>query len=56
MEPGDYTELARAILTLRRNPELCEKLGKNGLLAVTNEASIGAIGKKMKAILKLATL
>ena len=51
VKPGDYTQLAKAILLLKENPNLARKLGKNGMVFVMKNLTIGAIGAKMKSVL-----
>jgi glycosyltransferase involved in cell wall biosynthesis len=50
--PGDYEALARAVIELKTNHLLGEIMGKNGRLFVENEASIEAVGSRMKLILR----
>jgi glycosyltransferase involved in cell wall biosynthesis len=51
VDPGDYKELANAIITLKENVALSEKMGKNGCIFVKSEASIEMTGLKMKQVL-----
>jgi len=53
VKPGDYEALARAILKLKENPSLALIMGRNGRKYVEKEASIEAIGLKMKKIFKI---
>jgi glycosyltransferase involved in cell wall biosynthesis len=53
VKPGDYEALAKAVLYLRNNPDLARELGKNGRKYVEKEASIDAVGLKIKEIFKL---
>ena len=50
-KPGDYIQLAKVILLLKENPDLARKLGKNGMVFVMKNLTIGAIGAKMKNVL-----
>lgn len=52
VKPGDYKGIAEAVLILRINPEMAKTLGNNGRKYVEKEASIEAIGAKMKQTLK----
>jgi glycosyltransferase involved in cell wall biosynthesis len=52
MKPGDYEALAKAIIWLKENPKLALEMGENGRRYVEKEASIKAIGSKMKQILQ----
>ena len=54
VDPGDYKKLANTIITLKENKALSEKMGQNGCTFVKNEASIEAIGLKMKQQLTAA--
>jgi glycosyltransferase involved in cell wall biosynthesis len=50
--PGDYAGLAQAVIKLKTDHATSSELGKNGRKFVENEASIYAIGSKMKKILE----
>ncbi len=50
VDPGDSEALAKAVLKLKQNPALARAMGENGRKYVENEASIEAIGSKMKEI------
>jgi len=52
VKPGDYEALAKAIIWLKENPKLSLEMGENGRRYVEKEASIEAIGSKMKQILQ----
>jgi len=52
VEPGDYEGLAKAVLYLRENQGVAEKLGASGRRYVENSLSIERIGLKMKSIFK----
>jgi len=52
VKPGDHEELAKVILYLKNNAEVCRKLGENGRKYVEENASIDKIGLKMKHVLK----
>jgi glycosyltransferase involved in cell wall biosynthesis len=52
VKPGDYEALAKAIIWLKENPKLALEMGENGRRYVEKEASIEAIGSKMKQILQ----
>jgi len=54
VEPGNFGEFAEAILKLKQNPELSRMLGDNGRKYVESEASIEAIGKRLRKILEIA--
>jgi colanic acid biosynthesis glycosyl transferase WcaI len=47
---GDSAALVNAVLELKNNPESCQIYGRNGRMWVEKEASILAIGLKMKKI------
>ncbi len=49
--PGDYEALAKAVIELKENPRLARMMGENGRKFVEYEASIEAIGSKMKKLL-----
>jgi colanic acid biosynthesis glycosyl transferase WcaI len=51
VKPGDYAALAKAIVNLKENPKLAQSMGENGRKYVECEASLEAIGSKMKDIL-----
>ena len=53
VKPGDYEALAKAVLELKKNPDLAVMMGENGRKYVEKEASIEAIGSKMKEIFEL---
>jgi glycosyltransferase involved in cell wall biosynthesis len=48
--PGDSKTLARMVLVLKRNLELCKTMGENGRKYVEREASIESIGSRTKEI------
>jgi len=48
--PGDYKSLAEAILYLKENRDIAEKLGKNGRKYIENNMSISKIGLRMREI------
>jgi glycosyltransferase involved in cell wall biosynthesis len=48
--PGDYEAFAKAVIELKENPKLARMMGANGRKYVKNEASIEAVGLKMKEI------
>lgn len=50
VKPGDFEALARAVIYLRKNPEIAQNMGNNGRKYVEHEASIEAVGSKMKEI------
>ncbi|MCK4434070.1 glycosyltransferase family 1 protein, partial [Candidatus Bathyarchaeota archaeon] len=52
VEPGDYEALAEAVLYLRENHDVAEKLGESGRRFVENKLSIEKIGLKMKDVFK----
>jgi len=50
VKPGDEEALTRAVFYLMKNPEIAQNMGENGRKYVEHEASIEAIGSKMKEI------
>jgi len=48
--PGDYKALAEAVIGLKEDSQLAQMMGKNGRKCVETEASIEAVGLKMKGI------
>ena len=50
VKPGDYEALAKAVLYLRENRDVAEKLGASGRRYVENNLSIEKIGLKMMAV------
>jgi glycosyltransferase involved in cell wall biosynthesis len=50
VDPGDSEGLARAVLNLKEDPVLARVMGENGRKYVEKEASITAIGVKLKDI------
>jgi len=52
VKPGDYEDLAKAVLSLRENRDVAKKLGKSGRQYVENNLSIEKIGSKMATIFK----
>jgi len=53
--PGDYEALAKAVIELKENPRLAQLMGENGRKYVETEASIEAVGLKMKEIFETLT-
>ena len=53
VNPGDSESLAKAILKLKQNPTLAQKMGENGRKYVETEASIEAVGDIMKEIFQV---
>jgi len=53
VKPGDYEALAKAVIQLKENPELAWEMGENGRKYVEKEASIEAVGLKMKGLFEL---
>jgi len=53
--PGDYEALAKAVIELKENPKLARMMGENGRKYVETEASIEAVGLKMKEIFETLT-
>jgi colanic acid biosynthesis glycosyl transferase WcaI len=49
VKPGDHEALAKALLFLKENPSIADKLGKAGRHHVENNLSLEKIGLKMKA-------
>jgi glycosyltransferase involved in cell wall biosynthesis len=52
VKPGDYRALANAILYLKDNPEVAERLGVSGRNYVVENLSIGSIGQEMVNVLQ----
>jgi len=50
VKPGDYEALAKAVLYLRENRDVAEKLGASGRRYVENNLSIEKIGLKMMTV------
>jgi glycosyltransferase involved in cell wall biosynthesis len=48
--PGDYAALAKAVISLKENSKLARTMGENGRKYVETEASVEAVGLKMKEI------
>ena len=55
VKPGDYEALAKAILYLRENRSIAERLGDSGRRYVENNLSIEKIGLKMKKLFEKLT-
>lgn len=55
VKPGDYKAIASTVIYLSKNPNLANRLGKNGRNYVVNKLSLNAIGLEMKVILKNLT-
>jgi glycosyltransferase involved in cell wall biosynthesis len=53
--PGDYLALSEAVIELKRNSEMARMMGENGRKYVESEASIEAVGLKMKEIFETLT-
>jgi len=53
--PGDYEALAKAVISLKENPGLARMMGENGRKYVETEASIEAVGLRMKEIFETLT-
>jgi glycosyltransferase involved in cell wall biosynthesis len=53
--PGDYEALAKAVICLKENSELARIMGENGRKYVESEASIEAVGLRMKEIFESLT-
>jgi glycosyltransferase involved in cell wall biosynthesis len=53
--PGDYEALAKAVISLKENSKLARMMGENGRKYVESEASIEAVGLKMKEIFETLT-
>lgn len=51
VEPGNPKDLARAILELRNNPVLRQKIGQNGYKCLRRDFSEQKIGERLKTIL-----
>lgn len=52
--PGDHEALAKAVIGLKENPELARIMGGNGRKYVESEASVEAVGLRMKEIFERA--
>jgi hypothetical protein len=50
VSPGNYEELAQAVISLRNNPNTAAEMGKNGRQFVEYEVSIATIGFVLKNI------
>ncbi len=50
VDPGNFQELAKAILTLKQNPVMARSMGENGRKHVENEVSIESVGLQMEKI------
>jgi len=55
VKPGGYEALAKAILYLRENQDVAEKLGASGRRYVENNLSVEKIGLKMKKLFATLT-
>ncbi|MGB9726466.1 MAG: glycosyltransferase family 4 protein, partial [Fervidicoccaceae archaeon] len=55
VKPGDYRALANAIIYLKENPEVAERLGVSGRKYVERNLSIERIGREMMIVLKVLT-
>jgi colanic acid biosynthesis glycosyl transferase WcaI len=55
VEPGDYEAFAKAVISLKENPKLAQTMGENGRKYVEAEASVEAVGLKMKEIFQTLT-
>jgi len=55
VRPGDCEAFAKAVISLKENPVLAQMMGENGRKYVETEASIEAIGLKMKDIFETLT-
>jgi len=53
--PGDHKALAEAVLSLKEDSELARTMGENGRKYVESEASVEAIGLRMKEIFETLT-
>jgi len=53
--PGDHEALAKAVIGLKEDSELARMMGENGRKYVETEASIEAVGLKMKEIFETIT-
>jgi glycosyltransferase involved in cell wall biosynthesis len=53
VHPGDFEALAKAVIDLKENPSLARTMGENGRKYVETEASIEAVGLKMKEIFEM---
>jgi glycosyltransferase involved in cell wall biosynthesis len=53
--PGDYKALAKAVIDLKEDSKLAQIMGENGRKYVESEASIEAVGLKMKEIFHTLT-
>jgi glycosyltransferase involved in cell wall biosynthesis len=50
VKPGDYEALAKAVMSLKENVKLAWEMAENGRKYVEKEASIEAVGLKIKTI------
>jgi len=53
VKPGDYEALAKAVIWLKENVKLAWEMAENGRRYVEKEASIEAVGLKMKGLFEL---
>jgi glycosyltransferase involved in cell wall biosynthesis len=53
--PGDYEAFAKAVIELKENPEQARMMGENGRKYVESNASIEAVGLRMKGIFEALT-
>lgn len=53
--PGDYKALAEAVIRLKENSEFARMMGENGRKYVESEASVEAVGLRMKEIFDTLT-
>jgi len=55
VNPGEYSVLAKAVLELKSNADSAREMGENGRKYVESEASIEAVGLKIKKIFERIT-
>ena len=53
--PGDHEALAKAVMSLKEDSELARTMGENGRKYVESEASVEAVGLRMKEIFETLT-
>ena len=53
--PGDHEALAKAVISLKEDSEFARMMGENGRKYVESEASVEAVGSRMKEIFETIT-
>ncbi|MEM0085043.1 MAG: glycosyltransferase family 4 protein [Candidatus Methanomethylicia archaeon] len=52
VKPGDYEELAKAVLFLKQNPDVARRMGLSGRRYVEKYLSVQAVGLELKKVLE----